>query len=43
MNANSLNLEIDVERTQVEEAILSIFHTILFHRSIIYTKILVAA
>ena len=33
MNANSYNLEIEVERSQVEEAILSVFHTILFHRS----------
>ena len=33
MNANTHNLELRVERVQVEEAVLSLFHTILLHRS----------
>jgi len=33
MNANTYNIEIHVERQQVEEAVLSLFHTILLHRS----------
>ncbi|CAK8689373.1 autophagy-related protein 101-like [Clavelina lepadiformis] len=33
MNANSYNVEILVERSQVEEAVLGIFHTILLHRT----------
>ena len=33
MNAHSYNIELVVERLQVEEALLSVFHTILLHRS----------
>ncbi|XP_037793959.1 autophagy-related protein 101-like [Penaeus monodon] len=33
MNANTQVLELDVEGRQVDEAVLSLFHTLLFHRS----------
>merc|ERR1719341_2138573 len=33
MNARSQLLELEVEGRQVDEAVLSLFHTLLFHRS----------
>ena len=33
MNAKTYNIDVQVERQQVEETVLSLFHTILFHRS----------
>ncbi|KAK8394374.1 hypothetical protein O3P69_006519 [Scylla paramamosain] len=33
MNANTQVLELNVEGRQVDEAVLSLFHTLLFHRS----------
>ncbi|KAG7159342.1 Autophagy-related protein 101-like [Homarus americanus] len=33
MNANTQVLELDVEGRQVDEAVLSLFHTLLFHRT----------
>eukprot|EP00095_Tigriopus_kingsejongensis_P011285 snap_masked-scaffold14_size734282-processed-gene-2.11 protein:Tk11285 transcript:snap_masked-scaffold14_size734282-processed-gene-2.11-mRNA-1 annotation:"autophagy-related protein 101" len=34
MNARSQNFEISLEPRQVEEAVLSLFHTVLFHRTV---------